>query len=105
MSFVNGMISLLGHDPGRMIGILPKGWGLIYRGVCEPSSDRRAKGQVVLRFERVATQVRASPNYFHSWHGTCLGMADLARMEGSVVFVVAEDRSSATATFTWPTET
>ncbi|MEY4508596.1 MAG: hypothetical protein RLZZ450_718 [Pseudomonadota bacterium] len=99
--FVSGMIALLGHDPGRVLGLLPKGWPLVYRELCDPQMDTSVAGEASLRFVHIAHEVRAAPNYFHSWHGTCLGMADLARMEGKVTFVVSADRSTASATFVW----
>jgi hypothetical protein len=99
--FVSGMTALLGHDPGRVLGLLPKGWSLVYRACCEPRMDTSVAGEANLRFVDVAAEVRSAPNYFHSWHGTCLGMADLARMEGKVTFVVSANRSTASATFVW----
>lgn len=100
-SFVSGMIRLFGDDPGRVIGILPKGWGLVYRDLCEPRCDRAESGKATLLFEKVAAEVRAAPNYFHCWHGICLGVADLTRMQGTVDFAVRTDRSAASATFAW----
>lgn len=99
--FVSGIIALMGHDPGRILGLLPKGWPLVYRALCDLQMDTRVAGEASLRFVEVAREVRSAPNYFHSWHGTCLGMADLARMEGKVTFVVSADRSTASATFAW----
>jgi len=100
-SFVSGMINVFGDDPGRVIGILPKAWGLVYRDLCEPLCIRTEEGKTVLRFDKVAPEVRVYANYFHSWHGTCLGVADLARIRGRMTFDVAEDRSSAVAVFPW----
>ncbi|MFT3921280.1 MAG: hypothetical protein QM778_01970 [Myxococcales bacterium] len=100
-SFVSGMVSIFGDDPGRIIGILPKGWSLVYRDLCEPVCLREGEGKTVLRFENLVPEVRIYSNYFHSWHGTCLGVADLARIKGKVTFDVAPDQSAATATFFW----
>src|SRR5690349_15078681 len=61
--FVSGMLDLFGRDPGRVIGLLPKGWPLAYRALCEPKVERLLPGQVTLRFDDVASEVRASPNY------------------------------------------
>ena len=100
-SFVSGMINVFVDDPGRVIGLLPKGWGLVYREICLPSCVRSESGKTIVRFDDTAPEIRAYPNYFHSWHGTCLGLADLARIKGQVTFEVARDRSSAVATFAW----
>jgi hypothetical protein len=100
-SFVSGMINLFGDDPGRVIGLLPKGWPLVYRDVAELSYTRPEQGMGTVLFDHVALPVRLYPNYFHSWHGTCLGVADLARAGGGVEFSVARDRSSAVARFRW----
>jgi len=100
-TFVSGMIGLLGNDPGRVIGLLPRGWPLVYRELCEPRLQRTAAGRASVHFMRVAPEVRDAANYFYSWHGTCLGVADLARMPIAVEFVVSADRSSASATFSW----
>jgi hypothetical protein len=99
-SFVSGMINVFGSDPGRVIGILPKGWPLVYRDLGELSCARD-EGQAVVHWDPVAPEVRLYANYFHSWHGTCLGVADLARIKSAVEVVVARDRSSAQATFRW----
>lgn len=99
--FISGMTGLFGNDPGRVIGLLPKGWSLVYRDLCDPKMDRLAPGQLSIQFARVAPEVLAAPNYFHSWHGTCLGLADLAQMKGKVVFLVSADRASANVTFSW----
>lgn len=100
-SFVSGMISVFGRDPGRVVAILPTGFLQVYRNVGEVSCDRSEEHQAVVRFEHVASAVRAHPNYFHSWHGTCLGVADLARIQIPVEFTVARDRGSAQARFHW----
>lgn len=100
-SFVSGMIGLFAADPRRVLGLLPRGWPLVYRNMSSPHVTESRPGHLVIAFDDVPEQLRAYPNYFHSFHGACLGMADIARVEAKVDFVVNPQRSAATATFSW----
>lgn len=100
-SFVSGMIGLFAADPRRVLGLLPRGWPLVYRNMSVPRVAESQPGRLVIAFEDAPEQLRAHPNYFHSFHGACLGMADIARVEANVDFVVTPQKNGATATFSW----
>lgn len=98
-AFVAGMTGLVGNDPIRVLGILAKGWSLVYRDCCEPTVTTDAEGRAVVRFAKIAPEVRRYRHYLDSWEGACRGFARITRLEGEVLFRVAEDLSSAEATF------
>jgi hypothetical protein len=98
-SFISGMTRLFGKDPIRVISLLPKGWNLVYRGVCVPVLARGDRPEPVIRFVQVAPEIRRYSNYFHSWHGGCRAFASLASMPGKVSFSIAPDMSYAEAAF------
>lgn len=99
-TFVGGMVNVLGREPPVVVGLLVKGWSLAYRDMCEPVLTT-FDDQPAIRFEHVAPQVREYSNYFASWHGTCRGFADIAKVQGQVQFTVAPNRTSAQAIFYW----
>jgi len=98
-AFVNGMLSLVGNDPARIIAWMPKGWGMIWRDMCTPRFELSAQGTPLLHFENIHPSIRLHENYIHSWHGAVLGFARLSRTAVNVTFSVAPDLSHATATF------
>ena len=100
-SFVGGALRVLGNDPVRFIGMLPKGWSMIWRDMCEPRVDTDRAGRPVLVLERVDPLVQPYPNYFHSWHGAAWGTARLTGRQVHAVLDVATDRSRALITFTF----
>jgi hypothetical protein len=100
-SFVQGMVSVFGRDPARVVGLFPRGWPLVYRGCCTPVMLQGADGAPVIRFEGISPVVRKYANYLDSWHGACLGFAHIARVDGHVEFTVAPDVSYAEARFSW----
>ena len=100
-NFVSGMVRVFGRDPARVVALFPRGWSLVYRDLCTPRLLSGAGGQPVIRFENIAPEVRAYPNYLYSWHGVCQGFAHIARVQGNVEFSVAPDASAAEAKFYW----
>jgi hypothetical protein len=100
-NFVAGMLVVMGRDPVRLIGLLVKGWSLVYRDLCAPQLSTTKQGEPVIQFCDIAPQVRAHPNYLSSWDGACQGFAALTQVRASVVFTAAPDCSSAEAKFSW----
>ncbi|NOU30287.1 MAG: hypothetical protein HOO96_20485 [Polyangiaceae bacterium] len=100
-SFVSGMVGLFGSDPRRVLGLLPRGWPLVYRDMTLPRVAESRPGRLVIAFEDAPELLRVHSNYFHSFHGACLGIADIARLDGQVDFAVTRQRTAATATFSW----
>jgi hypothetical protein len=98
-TFVSGMMRVLGNDPGRIIGLIPKGWSLVYRDLCRPVLDASREDAPAILFEQVAPDVRKYSNYFHCWHGACAGFAQLSQIKSPVRFTIAGDKSSAEAVF------
>lgn len=99
--FVSGMIGLFGRDPARVVALFPKGWPLVYRDCCALTMERGENQNPVLKFRAIAPLVRQHSNYLLSWHGACLGFADIAKVNGKVDFRVAPDGASAEARFSW----
>lgn len=99
--FVSGMVGLFAADPRRVLSLLPRGWPLVYRNMTAPRIAESRPGHLVIAFDDAPEQLRAHPNYFHSFHGACLGMADIARVEAKVDFAVSRQNASATAAFSW----
>ncbi len=100
-TFVSGMMGIFAGDPRRVLGLLPRGWPLVYRNMTSPRIAESRAGRLVIAFEDAPDQLRAYPNYFHSFHGACLGIADIARVDGQVDFAVNRQKTAATATFSW----
>jgi hypothetical protein len=100
-SFASGMMRLFGRDPTRVIGLLPKGWPLVFNDFCTVKMITGPGDRATLLLEGMAPQLRKYPNYFHSWDGICQGIGQIACPDGRVYFSVARDMSSAEAKFDW----
>lgn len=98
-AFVGGALSLVGHDPARVLAWMPKGWSMVWRDMCTPRFALDASGQPVIHFDEVHPEVRRYESYFASWHGSVLGFARLTGVPVQVTFTVAPDKSHAQATF------
>ncbi len=99
--FVSGMVRLFGRDPARIIGLVPKGWPLVFRNFCDLRSADGDGQRAIIHFERVAPEVKAYPNYFHSWDGILQGVLLICRVDGTVDFTVGRDMTSAEAIVRW----
>lgn len=91
---VAGMLRILGERRFRIITIVPKGWGLVFRDFCEPCLGSTDSDEIEVLFEDIAPEVREHPVYFDMWEGICLGLLDLACSDGSLAYELAPDRSS-----------
>ncbi len=100
-SFVSGMMRLFAGDPGRIVGLIPKGWPLVFRDVATLTAQTGGKKEASLVFSDVAPVIRKYPNYFHSFHGICEGVLLITGARGRVAFEVAPGAASATARFVW----
>jgi hypothetical protein len=100
-AFVGGMLVVMGRDPARVVGLLVKGWSLVYRDLCVPQLLLSAKGEPVIQFRKIAPEIRKYQNYLSSWDAACQGFARLGQVRGSVIFTTAPDLSSAEAKFSW----
>ena len=98
---VGGMLRILGRRRTRLISVIPKGWGLVFRDFCEPRCETREDDEVVVVFDDIAPAVRRLPVYFRMWEGVCLGMLDFTRRDGTLDFEIAADLSSIRARFSW----
>ncbi len=99
-SFVSGMMRVFGSSRTRVVSLLPRAWGAVYRDFCTPRVSQHASGATVT-FYNIAHPVWQYPNYFNSWRGVCEGMLDLAELEGTVEFQLERDRRRAVAEFSW----
>ncbi len=101
-SFVHGGLRMFGAKPGKILKLVPKGWGLAYRDFCTPAFTLVREGHAELRFEDVAPEAFESPGYLHCWHGICLGIFDLEKpSNGRVEFEFDATAREALATFRW----
>ena len=100
-AFVSGMLTVVGRDPERVVGLFVKAWPLVYRGLCEPRLTTHDGGPPTIRFDRLAPEMRLHRNYFDSWDGVCQGFAHLAQVQGFVHFSIAQDVTWAEARFSW----
>ncbi|MCP3986617.1 MAG: hypothetical protein GY723_19715 [bacterium] len=98
---VMGMLRVLGKRRTRLLAIIPKGWGLVFRDLCEPRVGSSGPGEIEVIFDAIAPEVREHPGYFEMWAGVCLGLLDLACPDGTLDYEVAADWSSIRARFTW----
>ena len=98
---VAGMLRMLGEQRVRLLTIIPKGWGLIFRDLCEPRLGKTGDDEIEVVFDAIAPAVREHPAYFDMWEGVCLGLLDLACPEGALDYEVGSDRSRVVARFTW----
>ncbi|MAE94933.1 MAG: hypothetical protein CL910_09765 [Deltaproteobacteria bacterium] len=99
---VFGMLRVLGYRSLRLVTIVPKGWGLIFRDFCEPRIENASESEVTLVLDQVHPEVAARPVYFRMWEGIFLGMLDMVCADGSLDFEVAPDGSRVTGHFTAP---
>jgi hypothetical protein len=99
--FVSGMLGLFGRDPSRVVSLLPKGWGLVFRDLCTLTLGTPDRTGINLAFHDVHPTLARYPNYFHSFDGICQGVLSVATPRGVVSFEVSNDRSSALARFSW----
>jgi len=97
---IGGMLRVLGERRFRIITVLPKGWGLVFRDFCEPRLGVTGEDEIEVIFDDVAPEVREHPVYFDMWEGVCLGLLDLACPAGALDYQVAHDRSSIHVRFT-----
>ena len=95
------MLVVMGRDPAHVVGLLVKGWSLVYRDLCDPHLVLSAKGEPIIQFLKIAPEVRKYQNYLSSWDAACQGFARLGQVRGSVIFTTALDLSSAEAKFSW----
>jgi hypothetical protein len=100
-TFVGGMLTVMGRDPVRVVGLLVKGWSLVYRDLCDPQLITSSAGETIIQFRDIAPEIREHHNYLYSWNAACQGFARLGQVRGSVVFTTAPDLSSAEAKFSW----
>ena len=100
-SFISGILSLWGSDPGRIFRQLPRGWELGFRDFCRVQTEDPEPGRIRVVFEDIHPEVRQHPAYLSCWHGICQGMADLVEKDVQLDFEVAPDHSRAVATFRW----
>ncbi len=100
-SFFHAGFRLFGMSPARLVGVLPKAWELFYRDFCNPVIRDRDEYSLTLVFDDVATAARRHPSYFHSWHGLCLGILDLAEAPGQIDFGIEIGADRAIAVFEW----
>jgi hypothetical protein len=100
-SFFSGMVRVFGRDPARVVGLLPKGWELVYRDFAKVRLVNEPGAPLRLAFEQIAPAVRRYPNYLHSWNGVCQGIGSLARDGCTVRFQASRDLTSAEAVFSW----
>jgi len=98
-SFISGILSLWGSDPGRIFRQLPRGWELGFRDFCRVQTEDPEPGRIRVVFEDIHPEVRQHPAYLSCWHGICQGMADLVEKDVQLDFEVAPDHSRAVATF------
>jgi len=98
---VSGMLRVLGERRVRLLTIIPKGWGLVFRDFAEPRVGAATDDGIEILFDPVAPDVREHPVYFDMWEGVCLGFLDLACPEAALDFDVAPDRSQIAARFSW----
>jgi hypothetical protein len=96
---VSGMLRILGARRFRILTIIPKGWGLVFRDFCEPRVGRTGEDEIEVIFDDIAPEVREHPVYFDMWEGVCLGMLDLAMPDGVLDYELAEDQSCIHARF------
>jgi hypothetical protein len=100
-TFVAGMLVVIGRDPVRVVGLLVKGWPLVYRDLCDPQLITSSEGELSIQFRDIAPEIREHHNYLCSWDAACQGFSQLGQVRGSVVFTTAPDLSSAEAKFSW----
>ncbi|MCP5058442.1 MAG: hypothetical protein GY937_17195 [bacterium] len=94
-----GMLRVLGTRRARMLTVIPKGWGLVFRDLCEPRMGMCRDDEIEVIFDSIAPEVREYPTYLDMWEGVCLGLLDLACPGGSLDFERAPDRSRVIARF------
>jgi hypothetical protein len=85
-TFVGGMLRVIGANPARRVGLLPKGWGLVYRDFCTLRLEDEGPTGVSLVFDDLAAELRTYPNYLHSFQGVCEGFAAVAEIPGTIAF-------------------
>ena len=100
-TFISGMLRVVGEDPARIIGLLPKAWPLIYDNFCYLELSGTEPNQVTLAFRALAPELHEHPNYFVSWTGVLRGLFEIARVSGQVALTIAQDKQSAEARCSW----
>jgi len=85
-TFVSGMLRVIGGSPARRVGLLPRGWGLVYRDFCTLSVEDEGPEGVTLVFDDLAPELRTYPSYLHSFRGVCEGFAIVAQIPGTLAF-------------------
>jgi hypothetical protein len=100
-AFASGMRRVLGDDPVRIIGLLPRAWPLLFKDFCELELEVDHATQVTLLFNNLAPELREHPNYLACWTGVTQGLFEIARVPGQVAMTVDPDFKTARARCTW----
>jgi hypothetical protein len=104
-NFFNGMIRVFGARPASRLGVFVKGWPLAYRDFCTLRIHDETESGLTLVFDEIAPEVRAFPNYFHSFRGICEGFAHATQIPGTVDFHALPGMRRAEARFVFTTTT
>jgi len=98
-NFFDGMVRVIGARPATRVGILVRGWPLAYRDFCTLRIEDETASGLTLLFDDIAPEVRAFPNYFHSFRGICEGFALATHIPGTVAFHALPGHQRAEARF------
>lgn len=104
-NFFKGMIRVFGARPGSRVSVFVKGWPLAYRDCCTLRIHDETESGLTLVFDDIAPEVRAFPNYFHSFRGLCEGFAQTTQIPGTVDFHPLPGARRAEARFVFTTST
>jgi hypothetical protein len=96
---ISGMLRMIGSRRRRLLTVIPKGWGLVFRDLCEPRVGASDYDSIEIVFDDVSVEIRPHPAYFTMWEGVCPGILDLTQSGGSLDCELAPDHSCFRAVF------
>jgi hypothetical protein len=83
-SVVSGMMRVFRQDKTKLLGVVPRGWSLVYRDFCRIEISEKRAGEVTFVCHDIAPQVWEDPEYIDCWGAVLLGLLDLAKTSGEL---------------------
>lgn len=100
-SVVSGTMRVFRQDKTKLLGVVPRGWTLVYREFCRVELAEKQRGDVRFVFSDIAAEVWEYPAYIDCWAAVILGLLDVAGADGRSEIETDETRRRATLRLRW----
>lgn len=94
-------VDLFGMTPSGLLRAFPVAWRVVFRDICCPEVALGSQGSAEVRFERVAPEVLATPEYATCFAGILCGALSLAGATGTSETRVAIGARRITCRLRW----